>query len=107
MDFVRGRMRSIIFALTLLLISDSAALLIGGSAANAACTCMCVDGRMQPLCYGVIDPPRVCPPTVCRPPKPSVAPVIPPNLLTLGGSQCKQAQVCDPSGKCAWQQVCW
>jgi hypothetical protein len=100
-------MRSIIFALTLLLISDSAALLIGGSAANAACTCMCVDGRMQPLCDGVIDPPRVCPPTVCRPPKPSVAPVIPPNLLTLGGSQCKQAQVCDPSGKCAWEQVCW
>ncbi len=91
-------MRSIPFALALLLLS--------GSAANAVCTCQCVDGRMQPLCDGAIDPPKVCPPTVCRPPKPSVAPVIPPNLLPLGGSQCKQAEVCDTSGKCTWEQVC-
>jgi hypothetical protein len=43
---------------------------------------------------------------VCRPPKPSVAPVIPPNVQGLGGSECKQAQVCDAAGKCTWEQVC-
>ncbi|MEO8318056.1 MAG: hypothetical protein ABI561_06995 [Bradyrhizobium sp.] len=100
-------MRSVLFVLALVLIGGNAAnVLIGGSAANAACSCLCVDGRMQPLCEGIIDPPKICPPTVCPVQKPSVAPVIPPNLLTLGGSQCKQAQVCDTSGKCAWEQVC-
>lgn len=91
-------MRSVLFALALLL--------IGGSAAEAACTCRCVDGQMQPVCDSGINPPQVCSPTVCRPPKPSVAPVIPPNVLLLGGSECKQAQVCDRSGKCTWEQVC-
>lgn len=56
MDFAGGRMRSVLFALTLLMISGGAALLIDSSAANAACTCLCVDGRMQPLCDGAIDP---------------------------------------------------
>jgi hypothetical protein len=91
-------MRSILFALALFL--------IGGRAAEAACTCRCVDGQMQPVCDDGINWPMVCRPTVCRPPKPSVVPVIPPNLLPLGGSVCKQAQVCDTSGKCTWEQVC-
>lgn len=99
-------MRSVLFALALLLSGSAANVLIGGSAANAACTCLCVDGRMQPLCDGVIDPPKICPPTACPVPKPSVAPVIPPELLTLGGARCKQAQVCDASGKCTWEQLC-
>jgi hypothetical protein len=89
-------MRSVLFALALLS--------IGGSAAEAACACQCVDGQMQPVCDSGINRPMVCPPTVCRPPRPSVAPVIPP--LPLGGSQCKQAQVCDAAGKCTWEQVC-
>ena len=91
-------MRSVLFALTLLL--------IGGGAAKAACPCLCVDGHMQPVCEGAIDPPKVCPPTVCPIPVPSVAPVIPPNVHGLGPSQCQQAQVCDTSGKCVWEQVC-
>ena len=91
-------MRSVLFALALLL--------IGGNAAKADCTCRCVDGQMQPVCDSGINPPKVCPPTVCRPPKPSVAPVIPSNVLPLGGSECKQAQVCDASGECTWEQVC-
>jgi hypothetical protein len=84
----------------------TALLLIGGSAAEAACTCQCVDGQIQPVCDSGINRPMVCPPTVCRPPEPSVAPVIPPNVQSLGGSECKQAQVCDASGKCTWEQVC-
>jgi hypothetical protein len=91
-------MGSVLFALALLL--------IGGSAAEAACTCQCVNGQMQPVCDSAINPPMVCPPAVCRPPKPSVAPVIPPNVMGLGGSECEQAQVCDASGKCTWEQVC-
>jgi hypothetical protein len=91
-------MRSVLFALALLL--------IGGSAAEAACTCQCVDGQMQPVCDSGINRPMVCPQRVCRPPKPSVAPVIPPNVLPLGGAECKQAQVCDAAGKCTWEQVC-
>jgi hypothetical protein len=93
-----GRMRSVLFGLTVLLMA--------GSAAEAACTCQCVDGQMQPVCDDAINPPTICPPTVCRPPKPSVAPVIPPNVLPLGGWQCKQARVCDTSGKCTWEQIC-
>jgi hypothetical protein len=91
-------MRSVLFALTLSL--------MGAGAANAACTCLCVDGRMQPLCDGIIDPPKICPPTVCPIPKPSVAPVVPRTLYPFGGTQCRQAQICDTSGKCEWEQVC-
>jgi hypothetical protein len=91
-------MRSVLFGLTVLLMA--------GSAAEAACTCQCVDGQMQPVCDDALNPPKICPPTVCRPPKPSVAPVIPPNVLPLGGWQCKQARVCDTSGKCTWEQIC-
>jgi len=79
---------------------------IGGSAAHADCACLCVDGQMQPVCDGGVNRPMVCPPAVCKPAKPSVAPVIPPNIKALGGSECKQAQICDTSGKCAWEQVC-
>ena len=99
-------MRSLLFALALPLISGSAALLIDSSAANAACTCLCVDGRMQPVCDDGINRPMVCRPAICKPPKPSVAPVIPPIVQGLGGTECKQAQLCDTSGKCSWEQVC-
>ncbi len=99
-------MRSVLFALTLLLIGGSAALLIDIGAANAACACLCVDGQLQPVCDDGIYKPMVCRPAICKPPKPSVAPVIPPNVQGLGGTECKQAQVCDTQGKCAWEQVC-
>ena len=91
-------MRSILLALALLL--------IGGSAARAACTCQCVDGQLQPVCDDGIIKPMVCRPAICKPPKPSVAPVVPPNVQGLGGTECKQAQVCDTKGKCSWEQVC-
>lgn len=49
-------MRAALFALTILLF---------GGAANAACTCQCVNGQMQPLCQSSIDLPPICPPTIC------------------------------------------
>jgi hypothetical protein len=90
-------MRSVLFALVLVL--------IGSAAAHADCTCQCVDGQMQPVCDSGVNRPMICRPTVCRPPKPSVAPVIPPIVQPLDGT-CKQAQVCDPAGKCTWEQIC-
>lgn len=94
----KGSVGQALFALALLL--------VGAGAAEAACTCLCVDGQMQPVCDDGINKPMVCPPAVCKPPKPSVAPVIPPNIKSLDGSTCQQAQVCDASGKCEWEQVC-
>jgi hypothetical protein len=86
------RMRTIFVALTLLL---------GGAAANAACTCRCVDGQMQPLCDDAfVNRPIVCKPAVCRPPRPAVArPVVAP-------SECRQARVCDGGRDCRWELVC-
>lgn len=75
------------------------------SAANAACTCRCVDGQVQPLCDKATDARPLCPATLCPLPAPSVAPLSSPTLPPLGTSRCRQAQVCGPSG-CGWQEVC-
>jgi hypothetical protein len=91
-------MRSVLFALALWL--------LGGAAANATCTCQCVDGQLQPLCQSAIDQPPVCAPTICPIAAPSLPPLTFPILPPLGTSQCRQAQICDKLGKCEWQQVC-
>ena len=74
--------------------------LLGGTAANAACTCRCVDGQMQSLCDDLINRPVVCKPTVCRVLKPAVAPPI------VAPSECRQARVCDRDRNCRWELVC-
>ncbi len=91
--------RELIFAVA------CAVLLVGGDA-QAACTCQCVDGQMQPLCGSAIDLPPICPPAVCGPAAPSIAPINPPTVPPLGTSSCRQARVCDQFGNCRWQQVC-
>jgi hypothetical protein len=86
-------MPTIFVALTLLL--------LGGTAANAACTCQCVDGRMQPLCDDAfVNRPVVCKPAVCPVLKPVVAPP------TVAPSGCRQARVCDGDRNCRWELVC-
>ena len=85
-------MRLILIALMVLLL---------GGAANAACTCQCVDGQMQPLCQSAIDLPPICPATACPIAPPAITPLNPPVLPPLGTSQCRQAV-----GNCQWQQVC-
>jgi hypothetical protein len=91
-------MRSVIFAFTLLL--------LGSATANAACTCQCVDGQMQPLCENSMELPPLCPLAICPLTPRSIAPLNPRTLSPLGTSQCQQAQVCDRSGNCLWQQAC-
>jgi hypothetical protein len=86
-------MPTIFVALTLLL--------LGGTAANAACTCQCVDGRMQPLCDDAfVNRPVVCKPAVC----PVLKPVVTPPIIAPAG--CRQARVCDRDGSCRWELVC-
>jgi hypothetical protein len=85
-------MPTIVFALTLLL--------LGGTAANAACTCQCVDGQMQRLCDDAINRPVVCKPAVCPVLKPTVAPPV------VAPSGCRQARVCDRDRNCRWELVC-
>ena len=79
-------------------------LVFGVSPASAACTCQCVDGKMQPLCSSAIDiaPPciGICPVTV---PSVGIAPLVVPPV---GTTSCRPAQVCDQFGNCRVQQVC-
>jgi hypothetical protein len=89
----------------LLGLSAGVALLISAPA-EAACTCECVDGEMQPLCSSPLDIPPICPPRICPIVGPSIAPINPPTLPPVGTWSCRQARICDPYGNCRWQQVC-
>jgi len=77
-----------------------------GARAEASCTCRCVDGEQQPLCSSAMEIAPICPPRICPIVAPSIAPIRPPTIPPLGTSSCRQAQVCDFSGNCQWQQVC-
>jgi hypothetical protein len=94
-------MKRLIVAVTAL----GAALFFVGEA-NAACTCQCVNGNMQPLCDSAIDLRPICPPTICPITAPSIAPISTPVIPPIGTSACHQARVCDAFGNCRWQQVC-
>jgi len=48
----------------------------------------------------LIDPPKVCKPTVCRVLKPAVAPPV------VAPSGCRQARVCGGRRDCRWELVC-
>jgi hypothetical protein len=88
-------MPTIFVALTLLL--------LGSTAANTACTCQCVEGRIQPVCDDAfVNRPIVCKPTVCPVLKPAIAPPI------VAPEACRQARVCDGDGgrNCRWELVC-
>jgi hypothetical protein len=92
-------MPTILVALTLLL--------LGGTAANAACTCQCVEGRMQPLCDNDVNRPSVNRPIVCKPTVcPVLKPAVTPPIIVPEG--CRQARVCDGDGgrECRWELVC-
>jgi hypothetical protein len=64
-------------------------------AAHAKCVCQCVEGRLQPRCTTSTDIPPACPLSVCEMTPPSIAP--PMQVPPVGGSQCSQRQVLNPS----------
>jgi len=43
----------------------SAVLLLGVSSAEAACTCVCENGKAQAQCASVLQKPPVCPASTC------------------------------------------
>lgn len=74
---------------------------------DAACVCLCMDGRNQPICESAIDLKPICPPRVCPIAPPSVAPIQPPRVPPLGRSSCEQKQVLNPNtGRYEWREVC-
>ena len=74
------------------LILAAALLAASVGAAQAACSCQCVGGTMQPICSNTFEIPPPCI-GIC----PIAPPVIPPlpslNLPPLGTSQCQYEQV--------------
>ena len=67
--------------------------LVAPRAANAACSCVCVNGQTQPLCTSSFDRPAVCLSSPC----PIVPHSSPPPISRLpppiGASSCRLAQV--------------
>lgn len=86
----------------------SAFMLFGAlSAANAACSCECVNGQVQAICENAMDLQPICPPKVCPITPPSIAPLQMPSLPPLGTSQCSQEQVYNSmKGRYEWQEIC-
>lgn len=80
--------------------------LIVASEAQAACTCRCVNGQMQPLCSSSLDIPPICGPAICPIMSPSIAPIQQPTIPPIGTRDCRQARVCDRDGDCQWRLVC-
>lgn len=84
--------------------------------ASAGCTCQCVNGQMQPVCYGSGVPP-VCGFGTCPQPGLSSPPVVPgpagsmaigsPVDRPVGTSTCQLAQVFNSySGQYEWRRLC-
>lgn len=83
------------------------ALLAALTPARASCVCRCVDGEVEPICSSSIDIPPICAPSICPIAPPSIAPIRPPVLAPLGTTECRQAQVLNPSTRrYEWRRVC-
>jgi hypothetical protein len=75
--------------------------------AYAACSCECVNGRLEALCASSIDVPPVCAPRVCPVVTPSVRPVVPPAVPPVGTTKCEMRQVLNPyTHLYEWRRVC-
>lgn len=84
-----------------------AAMLLAPIAAQAACTCQCVNGRVQPICERPLDLPPICSPRICPIETPSVRPLDLPQLPPLGTTNCKQQRVYnDDKGRWEWVTLC-
>jgi hypothetical protein len=76
--------------------------------ASAACSCECVNGRVQVLCDRSTDFAPICSPRMCPTTPPSMRPMdeLPP-LPPLGTTNCKREQVWnEQKGIYEWKTVC-
>ena len=82
-------------------------LLTAGRAADAACSCRCVNGSMQAICSSSLDIPPICPTTLCGITPPSVRPISPPVIPPIGTQNCRKKQVQNPyTGRYEWKTLC-
>ena len=82
-------------------------LLTAGRAADAACSCRCVNGSMQAICSSSLDIPPICPATLCGITPPAVRPISPPVIPPIGTQNCRKEQVKNPySGRYEWRTLC-
>lgn len=85
----------------------AAAAMLGAAPAQAACACICVDGRNQPLCSEVTDVEPVCPPKPCPDAPQTVRPLEPPKLPPTGTRSCTMEYVYNRyAGRYEWRQLC-
>ena len=71
-----------------------------GAAAEAGCTCACVDGNVTPSCTSLLDIPPICPMRTCT------QPTVRPPVGIINRRACTDTKICDPYGHCEWKPVC-
>jgi hypothetical protein len=85
----------------------TAALFAHSGSAEAACICLCVDGKAQPVCSSSTDIRPICQSSAC--------PIAPPVKSPLDARQpapevkpgCETKQVYDPETRAyTWDQIC-
>jgi len=75
--------------------------------AGAACSCQCVNGRMQALCDNAMELRPLCPLAVCPLVPPSIQPLAPLMLPPLGTTHCAPQQVQNPyTRQYEWRTIC-
>jgi hypothetical protein len=95
-------MRSLVLLLALL-----AASTLWPLPANAACTCQCVNGNVQPVCSSSLAVPPICAPRVCPIVPPAVTPIMPPTVPPIGTKECKMVQVYNNlTRQYEWKKIC-
>jgi hypothetical protein len=102
----RGIMKKFVVVLVLLVVSAAVAYPVSAQS-NGSCTCMCVNGEVEPVCHSSIDMPTVCAPRVCSIVPPSVQPIDPPTVPPVGTNECKSEQVYNENtGQYEWKEIC-
>lgn len=81
-------------------------LFLFNTASFAACECVCIDGKKEPICESALDIPPPCI-GICAIATPRVPPIQTPSIPPIGTTKCVQKQVQNPyTGKYEWRTVC-
>jgi len=78
------------------------------STLSAGCRCVCMDGRVQPICSSSLDIKPICAPRICPIETPSVKPIQTPVVPPIGTKQCVKKYIYnDRTMKYEWKTVCY
>jgi hypothetical protein len=92
-----------------LAIGVAAVLLAFGGPASAACSCQCVDGKVQSICESSLDPHTSCEFKLCERPMPGQKPLEDHSILVppTGTSHCESKQVWNEEKReYEWRKLC-